>query len=459
MPTPMSTPSPMSVPSPMTPSHEPSIPTLPPNPPTQCCPNISNLENLLREMKQSTTDEREELDMKIKNLENQLSEVNKIAQHLVKFLENHIGETNCSLAMTSTPAPSSKTEANSEAFSTTSAASTTSSSSKTETNSEVFSTTSAASTTSSSSKTEVNSGAFSTTSVASTTSAIPLVTGIIITGGCCASLDRGLSTSEVFIPTTGKTCSFTEMPVGRYGHTLDQLEDGTLVACGNDISWDGTGRTCDKIDPSASNRSWTHFSTLKEHRGYHGSFVSQGGLLLLGGSYSKRKTELVRETGGREHFNLNQDRGKVCSFTDGDSVILAGGYANGYKTKVTRYNMQGFVEDLPDLNQEKYGHGCGCFTNQENIKVYLVAGGYGNKARLRTTELLYPSASAWVFGQELPNPVAFVTTVSLDTSVILIGGLSDEVLSFDGTWKLLGNMMERRWEAGAAVVKNITWCS
>ena len=73
MPTPMSTPSPIPVPSPMTPSHEPSIPTLPPNPPTQCCPNISNLENLLIEMKQSTTDEREELDMKIKNLENQLS--------------------------------------------------------------------------------------------------------------------------------------------------------------------------------------------------------------------------------------------------------------------------------------------------------------------------------------------------------------------------------------------------
>ena len=72
-PMPTSTPSPIPVPSPMTPSHEPSIPTLPPNPPTQCCPNISNLENLLIEMKQSTTDEREELDMKIKNLENQLS--------------------------------------------------------------------------------------------------------------------------------------------------------------------------------------------------------------------------------------------------------------------------------------------------------------------------------------------------------------------------------------------------
>ena len=67
MPTPMSTPMPTSMPTPK------STPSPIPNPPTQCCPNISNLENLLIEMKQSTTDEREELDMKIKNLENQLS--------------------------------------------------------------------------------------------------------------------------------------------------------------------------------------------------------------------------------------------------------------------------------------------------------------------------------------------------------------------------------------------------
>ena len=98
------------------------------------------------------------------------------------------------------------------------------------------------------------------------------------------------------------------MPVGRYGHTLDQLEDGTLVACGNDRN-DGTEMTCDKIDPSSSNPTWTHFSTLKERRDDHASFVSQGELLLLGGDYSKGTTELVRESGGIKHFNLNQERG------------------------------------------------------------------------------------------------------------------------------------------------------
>ena len=94
-------------------------------------------------------------------------------------------------------------------------------------------------------------------------------------------------------------------------------------------------------------------------------------------------------------------------------------------------------------------------------QVYIVAGGHNHNgySYRKTTELLYPSAISWVFGQELPNPVAFVTSVSLETSVILIGGRSDDVLSFDGTWKLLGNMMESRWKAGATAIKNITWCS
>merc|ERR1712179_251919 len=95
-------PTPTPTPSPMTPSHEPSIPTLPPNPAAQNCTNISNLEKILTEMKQSNTDERKELDMKIQNLENQLSEVNKIAQHLLKLLEHPIEETNSTTAASTT---------------------------------------------------------------------------------------------------------------------------------------------------------------------------------------------------------------------------------------------------------------------------------------------------------------------------------------------------------------------
>ena len=52
----------------------------------------------------------------------------------------------------------------------------------------------------------------------------------------------------------------------------------------------------------------------------------------------------------------------------------------------------------------------------------MVAGGYKG-GYLSTTELLYPGASAWVFGKNLYSPLAFVTTVSLETSVLLIGDI------------------------------------
>merc|ERR1712142_657537 len=56
------------------------------------------------------------------------------------------------------------------------------------------------------------------------------VTGIVITGGYGGS--SYLTTTELFNPSTGKTCSIKDLPVARHYHTLDQLEDGSLVACG-----------------------------------------------------------------------------------------------------------------------------------------------------------------------------------------------------------------------------------
>ena len=50
------------------------------------------------------------------------------------------------------------------------------------------------------------------------------------------------------------------------------------------------------------------------------------------------------------------------------TVILTGGaYPTG--TKVTVYNTEGWVEDLPSLNMERFDHGCGHFVNNENQMV------------------------------------------------------------------------------------------
>ena len=58
------------------------------------------------------------------------------------------------------------------------------------------------------------------------------------------------------------------------------------------------------------------------------------------------------------------------------------------------------------------------------LQVYIVVGGTGpSSSYLSTTELLYPAASSWVSGEDAPSPVAFVTSVSLEASVLFMGDI------------------------------------
>ena len=84
----------------------------------------------------------------------------------------------------------------------------------------------------------------------------------------------------------------------RDGHTLDQLGDGTVLACGGGYS--DTKKTCEKFDGT----SWSHHSTLQYSRVWHTSLPGHHDLLLMGGQYSLATTELVE---GEEQYNLQQN--------------------------------------------------------------------------------------------------------------------------------------------------------
>ena len=90
--------------------------------------------------------------------------------------------------------------------------------------------------------------------------------GVIVSGGYN---DGDMASTEVYIPTPGSgyTCSLQNMPSPRAGHTLDQLGDGTVLACGGYP----TLKTCDKFDGT----SWSQHSTLLYRRGYHTSLPGQ----------------------------------------------------------------------------------------------------------------------------------------------------------------------------------------
>ena len=60
----------------------------------------------------------------------------------------------------------------------------------------------------------------------------------------------------------------------------------------------------------------------------------------------------------------------ACAISLGSSLILTGGYYS--LTRVSEYGEAGFIRDLPDLNQERWGHGCSFYENEEGSKVKLV---------------------------------------------------------------------------------------
>merc|ERR1712168_886609 len=209
--------------------------------------------------------------------------------------------------------------------------------------------------------------------------------GVIVSGG---NNGEDMAITEVYFPTSGSgyTCSLQSLPSGRHGHTLDQLGDGTVLACGGYP----TMTICDKFDGT----SWSQYSTLHYNRVDHTSLPGHQDLLLMGGLNSGASTELA---GGGDHYNLQLDAEWVCGITEpgSDYIILTGGFKS--LNTVAKYSLQGFDSSLPDLNIGRYGHGCGVFDTNTDKKVYVVAGGRdNNRDDLSSTEVLYDGGLNWV---------------------------------------------------------------
>ena len=121
----------------------------------------------------------------------------------------------------------------------------------------------------------------------------------MITGGKDGS--RHLASTELFLPMTGKTCSLESLPTARWSPTLDQLGDGTILACGG---WP-TLKRCDKFTPSLPYGTWSQYSSLIFSRTDHTSLAGQHELLLMGGDGSESEITTELASGGQQ-YNLTQ---------------------------------------------------------------------------------------------------------------------------------------------------------
>ena len=61
-----------------------------------------------------------------------------------------------------------------------------------------------------------------------------------------------------------------------------------------------------------------------------------------------------------------------CLIDEGETFLLTGGWYRSIRSIVSRYNINGWVEDLDNLITKRWGHGCSQFTNKDGYKVGFI---------------------------------------------------------------------------------------
>ena len=107
---------------------------------------------------------------------------------------------------------------------------------------------------------------------------------VLITGG------YGLNTTELFLPSSGTSCTLPPLPDTRHEHTLDYP-----ILCGGQY----TGDTCVQWSPDTG--TWEELLTLDVSRSGHVSWTPDNGIgtFLMGGGV-EMSTTLITPDGSQE---------------------------------------------------------------------------------------------------------------------------------------------------------------
>jgi len=262
--------------------------------------------------------------------------------------------------------------------------------------------------------------------------------GLLISGGD----GSGAGTSvEVYDPLTGLSCLLPSLPDARIYHTMNNL-----FICGGTYTKD----TCITLVSD----QWEVSHDLEHQRMVHSSWWVGEKIILMGGGNMPTTSEVIPLDGGEggEGWNMHYDTRNACSMTDltSESVILTGGYKT--RDKVTRYDMQGFVEELPSLLVGRYKHGCGAYLREDGSQVLLVTGG-NNFGFINdheaSTEILTEGSQSWTLANPLPRGLIGISGANLDGRLFMTGGYTqdndvvDDILGWSDEelgWEVVGKM-------------------
>jgi len=242
-----------------------------------------------------------------------------------------------------------------------------------------------------------------------------------------------------------RLCDMPDLPDKRFVHSIS----GDML-CGGWYTLD----SCLQYKSG----SWIQYPwKLLYPRAHHLSWRSPSGkVFLFGGWFKQNITEYVTPSGSSEGFPLNDRSINVaCSISFYDYVVISGGA--GAPQSVNVFNENGWVKELPSHIEGRWYHGCGHYNNDEGKLVYLVVGGFEEKA---STEILVDGSSSWKYGGNLPLRRRDIKTITLNNELFMMGGgyqgyIRDEIFKFNKSteeWEIVDTLSKPRRAYGLTVL-------
>ena len=109
-----------------------------------------------------------------------------------------------------------------------------------------------------------------------------------------------------------------------------------------------------------------------------------------------------------------------------------------------RYNVNGFVEELPQLPENRWGHSCAAIPSTgvrlilfqsyqllNPLQEYIVAGGSDGSVHLDSVLSLLPGASSWTTLASLPHPAYQGRASLVGGNMRLAGGSTRDQVRID----------------------------
>jgi len=276
---------------------------------------------------------------------------------------------------------------------------------------------------------------------------------ILVTGGAS---EKAIISVEVLNNDGTPLCMLSDLPNERLLHTMN---NDMLCGGGNELPMASCLQYTDG--------GWKEYTSYTHKKKiYHVSWLRpDGGVQLIGGWVAGRQEEhdptvIVKGSSSKPGFKTKHHTENACAIQLDEYVVITGGQQSRVNLHgasfVTKYDTNGWIEDLPELNTGRLGHGCAHFYNNLNELVYLVAGGLSDLSGLEadellaSTEIMVEGSSYWTTPLNLPNAIEGLVGISVNNQVFMIGGIQrlaeepqSQILKYDtdqNDWLEVGKM-------------------